>query len=293
MTDLNPFDPAKQDVRNIVTRAHNKAQDLAKTYITAALTKTLGTYAIGIGAAVYMLPVAAWITIVVALVVAAVWAIYATKIMKAQDREHRWGYVGAKRVQQRNVEAEIAMHTATLALMGERHAPAAMRGATPELKAALAFNRHRLRLAEERADAAEAVKDGTATDTQRRALARFRRQSGAVPPKGPAVEPIKARRAALYAERAELEAEIKSLSTADSIAAAMQAEEVQGARRTRKERQDAARKADQAARERVRAGKEPTRSEPEHVLALRIGANGDRDVSSGRGALTPEQIARR
>jgi hypothetical protein len=55
----------------------------------------------------------------------------------------------------------------------------------------------------------------------------------------------------MEAERAELEAEIKSLSTAENISKAMEAEEVKGARRTKRERQEAARKADQAARGRV------------------------------------------
>ncbi len=217
-------------------------------------------------------------------------------MLKAQDRDLRWAFVSGKRVQQQNLEAKIAMDTVTLALMGERHAPGAMRSASPELRSALAYHQHRLRLAEERAAAAEAVKDGTATDQQRRALTRARGRDRhperqPAPPQGPKVEPIKARREAVAAERAELEAEIKSLATAESVEQAMQAEEVKGARMTRRERHDAALKADRAARERVRAGRPPTAPEAERTITLGIAANGERDVSTGRGRATPKQIA--
>jgi hypothetical protein len=135
------------------------------------------------------------------------------------------------------------------------------------------------------------VKEGTATDAQRRVLKRFQR-SDVTPPKGPAVEPIRRRRDALEAERAELEAEIMSLSTADNIVKAMEAEEVQAARRTRRERQDAAREADQAARDRVRAGKPPTAPSGGSVINLSMKPNGDRDVSQSAAPPTPEEIAR-
>jgi hypothetical protein len=113
----------------------------------------------------------------------------------------------------------------------------------------------------------------------------------AAPPKGPAIEPIKARREALVAERAEVEAEIQALATAEDIDKARKADEVEGKRRTRRELQDAARKADQAARDRVRVGKPATQREPEHVISLQVSMNGDRDVNSGCGPVTPEQIA--
>lgn len=292
MPDLNPFDPAKQDAQNVVTRAKNRVVDFAKTYATAALVKTLGVSAVALVAAALRFPVFAFVAVTVAIVALAVYTIYATKLLKAQDREVRWSYVYAKRVQQRELEARIAMDTVTLALIGARDAPGGLRSATAELRAALAFHQHRLRLAEERATAAEAVKDGTATDAQRRALVRFQRGRQPAPPKALAVEPIKARREALAAERAELEAEIKSLSTAEHIVAAMKTEEVEGARRARREIQDAARKADQAAREWVRAGRPPTAREREHRIRLGVTPSGENDVRTGRGPLMPEQIAR-
>jgi hypothetical protein len=228
----------------------------------------------------------------VALTTFAVYAIYATKLLKAQDREARWAYIAPKRMQQDVLDAQIAMDTATLALMGERHPPRSMRGATPELKSALAHAQHRVRVAEQRAEAAEAVKEGTATYLQRRTLTRLRSDRRPASPKGPAIEPIKARREALVAERAEVEAEIQALATAEDIEKARTADEVEGKRRTRRELQDAARKADQAARDRVRVGRRATQREPEHVIGLQISMNGTRDVSSGRGPATPEQIAK-
>ena len=292
MTDLNPFDPAKQEVEKRLIRLRNRVQDFLKTFTTATLLKSLGGSGAAVALAAINFPIFAVAVVTVVIVGLSVYAIYATRIMKAQDRDNRWAYVAGKRFQQGNLEARIAVDSATLTLLGERHAPGVWHRTTPELRAALAYHQHRLRLAEQRADAAEAVKEGTASDAQRRAHARFRRQREAAPPKRLAVEPIKARRAALDAERAQLEAEIQSLTTADNIAAAMQAEEVQGARRTRGQRQEDARKADQAARERVRAGRKPTQREPEHVLMLQMAPNGARDVSSARGVRTPEQIAK-
>jgi hypothetical protein len=183
------------------------------------------------------------------------------------------------------------MDTITLALMGERHAPGRLHPASQELRLALAHHQHQLRLAEQRAAAAEAVEGGTATDAQRRTLVRFQRQRQPTPFKGPAIEPVKARREVMEAERAELEAEIKSLSTAESIAKAMDAEEIKGARRTKRERQEAARKADQAARDRIRAGKPPTAPQSERVLNVQFSANGERKVGVGQTEPTPGQIA--
>jgi hypothetical protein len=293
MTDLNPFDPAKQDVEKRLKRLRNRVQDFLKTFTTATLLKTLGGSVLAIVVAALNFPVFAIAVVTVVIVALCIYAIYATKIMKAQDRANRWAYVDGKRIMQETLEARIAMDTVTLALMeGERHAPTGMRSASPELRSALAHLLHRLRLAEERAEAAEAVKEGTATAAQQRTHVRFQRQRDAEPPRGPAVGPIKARRAALHAKRKQLEAEIQSLAMADSIARAMQAEEVKGTRRTRRDLEDAARKADQAARERARAGRQPTQPEPEHTITLGITPNGERDVSTGRGKPTPEQIAK-
>jgi hypothetical protein len=292
MPELNPYGLARRDAERVLKRLCHRLVDFAKTYVTWSLVKQLGLTCIALFAAASKLPVFAFAVIALALLAAAVHSIYATKLLKAQDRDERWTYVAGKRVQQQTLDMKIAMDTVTLALMGERHPPGMMRGASPELKAALSYHQHRLALAEQRADAAEAMNDGTASDTQRRTLKRLqRRAETAAPPKGPPVEPIRARREALVFERAEREAEIKSLATADDIAKAMKAQEVEGLRRTRRERQDAARKADQAARDRVRAGKTPTRREPERVITLRESINGEHQVGTGRGQVTPEQIA--
>jgi hypothetical protein len=66
---------------------------------------------------------------------------------------------------------------------------------------------------------------------------------------------------------------------------------VEDAKRTQRERQDAAVQADKAARERVRAGLRPTAAEPEHTITLGLAANGDQKVGTGSRGPTPEQIA--
>jgi hypothetical protein len=292
MPDLDPYQLAEKDARRLITRIRDRAVDFGKTYLSAALVKTLGVTIAAAIAAALSFPAFAFVIVAVALLALSLYAVYATKLLKAQDRELRWAWIGGKRVQQRELEMKIALETATLALMGERQIGGRLRMASPELRSALVFHQHRLRLAEERAEAAEAVKDGAATDTQRRRFKSVQRDRQPAPPKGPAIEPIKARREALEAERAALEAEIKSLSTAGDIAAAMHTEEVKGARRTKRARRDAAREADQAARDRVRAGNSPTAPEPDHVLNVEVSANGERSVGRKQPQPTPEQIAK-
>jgi len=291
MPDLDPYRLAEQDAQRLLKRAWHRTVDFGKTYLSAALLKTLGVTIVAAVAAALNFPAFAFGIVAIALLALSLYAVYATKLLKAQDREIRWAYIGGKRVQQRELETKIALETATLALMGERQIGGRLRMASPELRSALAFHQHQRRLAEERAEAAEAGKDGTATDTQRRQLRSFQRDRKPAPPKGPDIEPIKARREALEADRAALEAEIKSLSTAEDVAAAMRSEEVSGARRTKRERREAARKADQAARDRVRAGQSPTAPEPDHVLSVEIAPNGERRVGTGQPQPTPEQIA--
>jgi hypothetical protein len=282
MLDLNPLIPARQDAEKVAKRAWYRAVDFAKTYVTVALVKQVAIGAVALVAAALNFPAFAFAIVAIALAVSSVFAIYLTKLLKAQDREVRWAWIDGKRAAQREVSAKIAVDTVTLALMGERSAPGRLRNAPPELRSALAFHQHRLQQAEARAEAAEAVKEGTATDVQRRALKSFQR-SGVARPKGPALEPIKRRREALDAERAALEAEIKSLSTAENIAKAMEAAEVQGARRTKRERQNAAREADQAARERLRAGKQPTAVGGGSVINLAIKDAAELQVKSRGG----------
>lgn len=82
---------------------------------------------------------------------------------------------------------------------------------------------------------------------------------------------------------------IKSLATADDIVNAMEAYEVTGARRTRRERPEAARKVDRAARERVHAGQPPTAASRGGVNSLSMKPNGDRDVSQARRPRRPRR----
>jgi hypothetical protein len=217
-------------------------------------------------------------------------AIYATRLLKRKDAELRHAWIGNYRIRQRHLEHQIATDNAIMALMGERTQPHRPFQTVPrELREAVNYLAARPRDAEARAEAAEAIKRGTATDAQRRAVARHRRGRDLPPQKGPAVEPVKARRAKRQAEHAEMEAMVQSLASPGDVERAMKADE---ATRTRRERQDAAMKADQAARERMRRGLSPTAEQPEHTITVGMKPNGDNDVRSGRGRATPDQIAR-
>jgi hypothetical protein len=292
VSDLNPFKPAEEDARRLLEGVWNRVVDFRKTYVTALALKMLGVTALAVAVAILNFPFFAVALVACVLVAQAIYNFYATKLLKDKDRELRWAWIAGKRVEQRSLEARISDLSATLAILGLHEVGGRLNTASPELRSALAFSQRRLQLAEERAEDAEASRDGLATDDQARRVKAYRRDRAPRAPKRPDVNPIKARRAALEAEHSTLEAEIKSLATAEDVDSAMRAEEVQGARRTERERRDAARRADQAARDRVRAGRTATAPEPEHVVTVEFAANGRRSVGSGRGGATPEQIAK-
>lgn len=92
--------------------------------------------------------------------------------------------------------------------------------------------------------------------------------------------------------RSELEAEIQALASSDDIARRWRPRRSRGARRTRRERQDAAWEATRVARQRARRGLKPTAEEPGSVLDVAFKSNGERDVQTRRGDPTPEHIVR-
>jgi hypothetical protein len=219
-------------------------------------------------------------------------AFYTTRQLKRRDAELRWAWVAGKRVQQRALDRDIALDNAILQILGERTDTRPFQHTPPELRSAVAWSRRRLADAEHRAGAAEAATTGEPTSGRPRPANGARRSDAAPQIQRPDPEPIRRRRDANQAKRAELEAEIQALATHVAIESAMQAAEVKGARRRAKERQDAAEAADQAARERRRAGRKPTSEEPEHTLGVTFHPNGSRDVVQGYGQPTPEQIAK-
>lgn len=164
-----------------------------------------------------------------------------------------------------------------------------------DLRSAIAVQRARLRQAEERAAAAEAMLEGEATNAQARTLKAHQRHDrrDTPAPTAPDVKKIERRREVRTAERAALEAEVQALATADDIVKAMETEEVTGTRRTWRERRSAARAADQEARDRKRAGKAATATQRGQTITLGRKANGDREVGKARTRPTPEEIARR
>jgi len=288
--NLDPLALAQDEGRALAARLKNWAVDFCKRYLTLALVKVLGSAAAATVLAFVSLPLTAAGICAAVIALLVLYAINATRLLKRKDAELRYAWIGNYRLRQRHLEHQIATDNAIMALMGERsqrHRP--FQSVPPELRAAVGHLMWRLHAAEERAEAAEAVKAGTATDAQRRAVARRHRGREHPAPKGPSVEPVKARRAARQGEHAQLEAEIQSLAAPGDVERAMNAEQ---AKRTARERRDAAMKADQAARERVRRGLRPTAEAPEHTITLGVTANGENDVRSGRGQRTPEQIAR-
>ena len=286
---LDPLKLAEDESRQFLRRQLDRLSDLSARYVTVALLKVLGPSIAAAVLAVIALPETAAVVVVVALTLLVVYSVNATRLLKRKDAELRHAWIANKRLQQHQMEHEIATDAVILELMGERtQRPAPFRWVPPELRSAVAYLTHRLHQAESNVEALEAVIAGRATDAHRRTAKRVERRRIA-PPKGPAVEPVRKRKEAREAERAALEAEIQSLALPLDVERAMQAEQ---ANRTARERRDAAVKADQAARERARRGLRPTAEEGEQTLVVGVTPNGANDVRTGRRRLTPEQIAR-
>lgn len=270
--DMDPLQLAKDEARALYTRLKVRALDWAKRYLTAALLKVLVSAAGVVVLATLALPAFAAGACVVVIALLALYSINATRLLKRKDAELRWAWVANKRLHQRHLDHQIATDNVILELMGERTESRPFRFVPQELRSALAHVRQKTALAQT-ASTPIPIRAGV--------------QAGR-PAEGPALEPVKARKAAREAEHETLTAEIESLATPEDIKRAMKADE---AKRTQRERQDAAVKADKAARERTRAGLRPTAEEPEHTIALSVAANGNHKVGTDRRGPTPEQIA--
>lgn len=285
--NVDPIAFAEKELQARIRQWAQRAADFGFRYVTLGLIKVLGPTVVAAVLAVVSFPAAAAVACVLAFALLAAHAVYATRLLKRQDSQLRWAWVANYRLRQRALALQIATDNATLALLGERSQPSGPYQRTPqELRAAVAFLNRKLHDAESRAEAAEAVKPGKATDAQRRTLRRADAAPAASPPD---MKPIKARREARRAEYAEMEATIQSLATPGDVERAKAAEE---ATRTRRERQDAATAADKEARERNRRGQTPTAEKPGQTFQVGMKPNGEREVSTRQGSLTPEQIAR-
>jgi hypothetical protein len=249
-----------------------RALDWAKKYLTAALLKVLGPAAGAVGLAIVALPAFTGAACVVAIALLVLYSINATRLLKRKDAQLRWAWIANKRLHQRHLDHQIATDNVILELMGERTESRPFRFVPQELRSALAHVRKRAAPAR---TASTPIPIGAGIHAGRQT-------------EGPALGPIKARKAAREAEHETLTAEIESLATPDDVKRAMKADE---AKRTQRERQDAAMKADKAARDRARAGLRPTAAASEHTITLGMAANGDNKVGTGRGGPTPEQIA--
>jgi hypothetical protein len=270
--DMDPLQLAEDEARALYTRLRVRAIDWAKQYLTAALLKVLLPAAGAVALAIVALPAFAVGACVVIIALLALYSINATRLLKRKDAELRWAWVANKRLHQRHFDHQIATDNVILELMGERTESRPFRFVPQELRSALAHVRQKAALAQT-----------ASTPIPIRAGVHAGR-----PAEGPALGPVKARKTAHEAEHEMLTAEIESLATPGDIKRAMRADE---AKRTQRERQDAAVQADKAARDRVRAGLRPTAEEPENTITLSLAANGDQTVGTDRRGPTPEQIA--
>ena len=271
-SDMDPLQLAKDETGVLYTRLKVRVLDWAKRYLTAALLKVLVPAGGAVVLAILVLPAFAVAACVVAIALLAVYSINATRLLKRKDAELRWAWVASKRIHQRNLDHQIATDNVILELMGERTESRPFRFVPQELRSALAHVRRGATLAR-------------AVSSPIPILAGI--HAGG-PSEGPALGPVKARKATREAEHETLSAEIESLAIPDDIKRAMK---VENAKRTQRERQDAATKADRAARDRARTGLRPTVLEPEPTITLSVTANGDQKVGTDRRGPTPEQIA--
>ncbi len=270
--DMDPLQLAEDEARALYTRLKVRILDWAKQYLTAALLKVLVPAVGAVALAIVALPAFAAGACVLIIALLALYSINATRLLKRKDAELRWAWVANKRLHQRHLDHQIATDNVILELMGERTESRPFRFVPQELRSALAHVRQKAALAQT-ASTPKPIRAGIHAGR---------------PAEGPALGPVKARKTAYEAEHEMLTAEIESLATPGDIKRAMKADE---AKRTQRDRQDAAVKADKAARDRVRAGLRPTVAEPEHAITLSVAANGDQKVGTDRRGPTPEQIA--
>lgn len=271
--DLDPLQLGEDEARAFYTRTKIRVAEWAKRYLTVALVKVLLPSAAAVVLAIVALPMFAVVACVAVIALLALYSINATRLLKRKDAELRWAWIANKRLHQRHLDHQIATDNVILELMGERTESRPFRFVPPELRSSLAYVKWKVAEASQPLDAK---------------LLRVAQRAHRPVLEGPAIAPIKARKLAYEAEHETLTAEIESLATRGDIERAMKAEE---AKRTQHERQDAAMKADKAARERVRAGLRPTAVESEPIITVGVTPNGDQKVATGRRHPTPEQIA--
>jgi len=270
--DMDPLQLAEDEARALYTRLKMRALDWTKRYLTAALLKVLVPAASAVALAIWALPVFVAGACVVVIALLGLYSINATRLLKRKDAELRWAWVANKRLHQRHLDHQIATDNVILELMGERTESRPFRFVPQELRSALAHVRQK----------SARKQTGSAPIPIRADI-----QAGRAA-EGPALGPVKTRKAAREAEHETLTAEMESLATPKDIKRAMKADET---KRTQRERQDAAMKADKAARERARAGLRPTSEKPEHTITLSVAANGNHTVGTDRRDPTPEQMA--
>lgn len=273
--DMDPLELAREDATRVAKRWRRRVADWGRAHLTLALVKVAIPSLVSVALAVVVFPwfVAGLVAVTIAGLLVHGYCL--TQLLKRKDAALRWAWVANKRIQQQGLTQEDAVDLAVLTIVGEIkdlrrsfHSSVAR-----ELLAAV---RYRQALA--------AHAEQAARPQPPRAAAR---SDG--PPAKPALELVRRRMDVRAAKASELEAEIQSYASPETVDLAMKAEE---AKRSRREVEDAAMAADKAARENVRAGRQPTSDRQRIAMKLGIRANGETDVRRADLKATPEQVAR-
>ncbi len=232
--------------------------------------------AVGSGAlAIVVLPIFAGVACALVTIAAVIYAIYARRLMDTERRNRRWAYIQGKRIQQKELRAQVSVDSAVLVIAGERQA-----------------GRGTLR----NPDLAQAVRHLQAARVHQTALASRPQPASAVQhqpavPPAPDLTAVRRRLERRQAEIKALEDEIQALALSGDQELQATAEH---SRQAQRELSTATREAERLARERRHQGKAPTiPAGSELGLQLNIGPEGVRAVQPTPSARTPEQIAAR
>ena len=116
-----PYGETRRDAKKLWVRARDSLIDFVVGHFTGSLIVAAGSSLAAWALGIITLPAVAWVfggAVILALLVP---AFYATRVIKRQDAELRYAWIANKRLQQKQLEHEIATDNVILELMGERH----------------------------------------------------------------------------------------------------------------------------------------------------------------------------
>lgn len=265
MPEKDAFDITRDEVQSAARRNWNRLVDHGRRFLAAKLLVIL-VGALGfVAAAKFFLPglVAAGCAVVFLLLGG--WAIQTQRLLN-QERERRyWTVIEALRVNQSEVQAQVAVREATLVIADLPGGRIAQLRAYPPLVQATHYARR----------SAQATAANSSPRQGQRADAL---------PKPPDLGPVQAELTDLREREKVIEAEIQALAAPgtkwedDAVAA--------------KGEYQRAKRATFAARQRVRSGKRPTDASAGATFEVGLNRDGTRPVNPRKPTPTPEQIFR-